>query len=128
GYGLHAEQWVGFANVAGLEKGLAAGTSKEMILVSPDAFSLHNGSFYSNSKTTEDWETFISVELVQYIDTHYRTLPDRLSRGLAEHSMGGYGTFRIGMKHPEVFSALYAMSSCCLMNNPQPPGPGKQAA
>ena len=58
GYGLHAEQWVGFANFASLEKDVAAGTAKEMILVSPDAFSLHNGSFYSNSQTTGDWETF----------------------------------------------------------------------
>jgi len=116
GYGLHAQQWVGFANVAGLEKGLDAGTTKEMILVSPDAFSLHNGSFYSNSKTTGDWETFIAVELVNYIDSHYRTIPNRASRGLAGHSMGGYGTFRIGMKHPEVFSSLYAMSACCMLD------------
>jgi S-formylglutathione hydrolase FrmB len=28
--------------------------------------------------------------------------------------MGGYGTLRIGMKRPDVFSALYALSSCCL--------------
>jgi S-formylglutathione hydrolase len=116
GYGLHAQQWVGFANVSGLEKGLAAGTTKEMILVAPDAFSLHNGSFYSNSKTTGDWETFIAVELVKYIDDHYRTIPNRLSRGLTGHSMGGYGTFRIGMKHPEVFSSLYAMSACCMLD------------
>lgn len=37
-----------------------------------------------------------------------------LLTGLAVHSMGGYGTVRIGMKHPEVFSALYLMSPCCL--------------
>ena len=116
GYGLHAQQWVGFANVSGLEKGLTAGTTKEMILVSPDAFSLHNGSFYSNSKTTGDWETFIADELVKYIDSHYRTIPDRMSRGLAGHSMGGYGTLRIGMKHPEVYSSLYAMSACCMLD------------
>jgi para-nitrobenzyl esterase len=116
GYGLHAEQWVGFANVSGLEKSIEAGAAKEMILVSPDAFSLHNGSFYSNSKTTGDWETFIAVELVSYIDSHYRTVPNRMSRGLAGHSMGGYGTFRIGMKHPEVFSSLYAMSACCMLD------------
>jgi len=116
GFGLHATQWVGFANVSGLEKGLAAGTTKEMILVSPDAFTLHNGSFYSNSKTTGDWETFIAVELVQYIDSHYRTMPDRMSRGLTGHSMGGYGTFRIGMKHPEVFSSLYAMSAAGMLD------------
>lgn len=116
GYGLHAQQWVGFANVSGLEKGLAAGTTKEMILVSPDAFSLHNGSFYSNSRATGDWETFVAGELVSWIDGHYRTISNRMSRGLAGHSMGGYGTFRIGMKHPEVFSSLYAMSACCLLD------------
>ena len=116
GYGLHAEQWVGFANFGSLEKDVAAGTAKEMILVSPDAFSLHNGSFYSNSQTTGDWETFLAVELVNYIDSHYRTLANRASRGLVGHSMGGYGTFRIGMKHPEVFSSLYSMSACCMLD------------
>ena len=116
GYGLHAEQWVGFANFASLEKDVAAGTAKEMILVSPDAFSLHNGSFYSNSQATGDWETFLAVELVGYIDSHYRTLANRASRGLVGHSMGGYGTFRIGMKHPEVFSSLYSMSACCMLD------------
>jgi enterochelin esterase-like enzyme len=116
GYGLHAEQWVGFANFASLEKDVSGGTAKEMILVSPDAFSLHNGSFYSNSPTTGDWETFLAVELVGYIDSHYRTMANRASRGLTGHSMGGYGTFRLGMKHPEVFSSLFSMSACCMLD------------
>jgi S-formylglutathione hydrolase FrmB len=116
GYGLHAEQWVGFTNFAAAESDVAAGTAKEMILVAPDAFSLHNGSFYSNSATTGDWETFLAVELVSYVDSHYRTFADRRSRGLAGHSMGGYGTLRLGMKHPEVYSSLYAMSACCMFD------------
>src|SRR5437773_11192246 len=41
-----------------------------------------------------------------------------MSRGLGGHSMGGYGTIRIGMKRPDVFSSLYIMSGCCLINNP----------
>lgn len=80
---------------------------------------------YSNSLTTGDWEAYVAHDLVNYVDSHYRTVADRTSRGLAGHSMGGYGTMRIGMKHPEVFGALYAMSSCCLMNNPQPPNPNQ---
>jgi len=28
--------------------------------------------------------------------------------------MGGYGASRIGMKHPDVFGALYIMSPCCM--------------
>ncbi len=111
GFGLHAEQLVGFANFAALEKDVAAGTAKEMILVAPDAYSFHMGSFYSTSATVGDWETYVAVELVGYIDSHYRTIANRASRGLMGHSMGGYGTFRLGMKHPEVFSSLFSMSA-----------------
>src|SRR5262249_28584696 len=63
-----------------------------------------------------DWETYIAEDLVAYMDSHYRTIPDRMSRGLGGHSMGGYGTVRIGMKRPDVFSSLYIMSACCLLN------------
>jgi len=118
GYGLTAERWMTFANLAETSnKNIAKGTMKEMILVSPDAFTKYNGSMYSSSATIGDWETFIAEDLVSYIDSHYRTIPDRLSRGLGGHSMGGYGTMRIGMKRPDVFSSLYPMSSCCLINS-----------
>ncbi len=102
------------------EKAFAAG-AREMILVVPNAFTTFIGSMYSNSVTTGDWETFIAKDLVAYIDSHYRTIPERASRGLAGHSMGGYGTFRLAMKHPEVFSSMYSMSPCCMppTMNPQ---------
>src|SRR5206468_6974881 len=87
---------------------------KEMIFVLPDSKTLHNGSMYSSSVTTGDFEAFISHDLVSYIDAHYQTIPERTSRGLIGHSMGGYGATRIGMKHPDVFGALYIMSPCCL--------------
>lgn len=88
--------------------------AREMILVFPNAYTVHGGSMYSNSVTVGDWEGFITRDLVTYIDRHYRTIADRRSRGLMGHSMGGYGTIRLGMKFPELFSSLYAMSSCCL--------------
>jgi S-formylglutathione hydrolase FrmB len=69
---------------------------------------------YSSSATTGDFETFIAHDVVAYVDAHYRTIPDRNSRGLVGHSMGGYGASRIGMKHPEVFGSLYIMSPCCM--------------
>lgn len=119
GYGLTAERWMSFANLAELsDKDVAAGKMKEMILINPDAHTKYDGSMYSASLTTGDWETFIAEDLVSYIDARYRTLPDRLSRGLGGHSMGGYGTVRIGMKRPDVFSSLYIMSACCLLTNP----------
>lgn len=128
GYGLNAERYWNIMTVPeAADRSNASGATREMILVHPDAFTVYDGSMYSNSLTTGDWESYIAHDLVNYIDSHYRTIADRNSRGLAGHSMGGYGTVRIGMKQPEVFSVLYAMSSCCLMNNPQP-GQGRGPA
>jgi enterochelin esterase-like enzyme len=132
GYGLTGERWVPFINLPdAADKDAAEGTAKEMILVNSDAFTKYSGSMYSSSPVTGDWETFIAEDLVSYIDSHYRTLANRMSRGLAGHSMGGYGTVRIGMKRPDVFSSLYIMSACCLLNNPgagRGPAAGKQDA
>jgi len=131
GYGAHAENYLNslWASDAA-DKTAASGTSKEMIVVFPDSYTIYNGSMYSNSPTTGDWETFVTEDLVNYIDSHYRTLASRESRGLAGHSMGGYGTLRIGMKYPNSYAAIYAMSSCCLNSNPfagrGPAGPAKQ--
>jgi len=97
-----------------MDKALERGATKELILVMPNAYTRYQGSMYSNSVTTGNWEAYVATELVAYIDQHYRTIADVKSRGLAGHSMGGYGTVRIGMKYPDVFSSLYAMSSCCL--------------
>ncbi|MCU1336413.1 MAG: esterase [Bryobacterales bacterium] len=118
GYLAYAETYVNAMWASdGADKDVAAGTSKEMIIVFPDSHTIYNGSMYSNSPTTGNWETFITEDLINYIDSHYRTIASRESRGLAGHSMGGYGTLRIGMKYPEVYAAIYPMSSCCLMNN-----------
>ena len=93
---------------------------KEMIVVMPNAFTKFQGSMYGNSVAIGDWETFISRDLVAWIDAHYRTLANPASRGLAGHSMGGYGTLRVAMKAPGIFSSLYIMSPCCLEPNVQP--------
>ena len=114
GYSIGAEQWTREIHVPQTIEGAFAHGANEMIVVLPDSKTLHNGSMYSSSVTTGDFEKFIARDLVAYIDAHYRTIPDRLSRGLVGHSMGGYGTARIGMKHAEVFGGLYIMSPCCL--------------
>lgn len=114
GYSIGAEQWTREIHVPQTIEGAFAKGAGEFIVVLPDSKTVHNGSMYSSSVTTGDFETFIARDLVRYIDGHYRTLADRRSRGLAGHSMGGYGTTRIGLKHPDVFGALYMMSPCCL--------------
>lgn len=83
----------------------------EMIVVMPNARNAYNGSFYTNSPVTGNWEQFITRDLVNYVDRKYRTLKTRKARGVAGHSMGGYGALRIAMRHPKTFSAVYALSA-----------------
>ncbi len=128
GFFIGAEQWTHEIRVPQTIEGAFAQGSQEMIVVLPDSKTIYLGSMYSGSQTTGDFEKFIYHDLVAYIDAHYRTIPDRKSRGLVGHSMGGYGASRIGMKHPDVFSALYLMSPCCM--SPMSgggPGPADQA-
>ena len=114
GYSIGAEQWSHEIHVPQTIEGAFAQGIKEMIVVLPDSKTIYNGSMYSSSVTTGDFEQFIAHDVVAYIDAHYRTIPNRLARGLVGHSMGGYGASRIGMKHPDVFGSLYIMSPCCM--------------
>jgi len=125
GYTDSDERWFGlvgnhFVNVPNAVDDAWRNGAAEMIIVMPNAFTRFQGSMYSNSVVTGDWESYVAKDLVAYIDYHYRTIADRDSRGLAGHSMGGYGTMRIGMKYPDVFAALYAMSPCCMGANLHP--------
>jgi len=91
GYSIGAGQWSQEIHVPQTIEGAFAQGAQEMIVVLPDSKTVHNGSMYSSSVTTGDFETFVAHDLVAYIDAHYRTMANRASRGLAGHSMGGYG-------------------------------------
>lgn len=51
----------------------------------------------------EKYIEFLVQTLKPYIDSHYRTLPDRLNTGIAGSSMGGLISLYAIVKHPEVF-------------------------
>ena len=77
GYSIGAEQWSREIHVPQTIEGAFAQGAKEMIVVLPDSKTLHNGSMYSSSVTTGDFERFIAHDVVAYIDAHYRTIPER---------------------------------------------------
>lgn len=91
-----------------------AAQGNEFIVVIPDTLTKMGGSMYSNSVTTGNFREFIAKDLVEYIDKTYRTIAAREGRGLAGHSMGGYGTWVVGMTYPEVFDSIWAQSACCV--------------
>ena len=87
-----------------LEALLHKGEIGEMILVMPDGSNSLGGSQFRSSPTIGDYETYITQELVDYVDSHYRTIPTRESRGIMGCASGGDATMRLALKYPDVYS------------------------
>ncbi len=81
---------------------------KGIIIVCPDG----KNSWYWDSPLNKDmrYETFISKELISYIDQHYNTVPTREGRAITGLSMGGHGAMWNAIRHSDVFSAVGSTS------------------
>ncbi len=101
---------LGFQLPGAMDALIENGQISEMILVVASGASKTGGSFYVNSPVTGNWENFIVNDVVGYVDSHFRTLPQAGSRGITGHSMGGFGALNIAMHRPDVFGAVYSMS------------------
>lgn len=97
-----------------MDRAIAAGKIRPMIVVMPNSWNKFGGAFYTNSVTTGNWEDFVTQELVTYIDSKYRTVAKPTGRGIMGHSMGGYGALKLAMEHPDIYGAVYALSACCM--------------
>ena len=76
----------------------------QMLIVCPDG---GYDSWYLDSPvdSTVRYDTYISRELVAYVDYYYHTRNHREGRAIAGNSMGGHGAITLAAKHPEVFGA-----------------------
>ena len=83
---------------------------RETILVFPDGSNKFDGSEYMSSPTIGDYEAYLVKELVAQIDSTYRTLPSRDSRGIMGCSMGGLGSLHLALKYPDVYGVAAPMS------------------
>ena len=87
------------------------------ILVIPDgSVPPYLGSVYTNSDLYGDFEDFIAYDLVDFIDSNYRTIQDHNKRSIMGHSSGGYGAIKLALKHPDIFSGVAAHSGILDLN------------
>ncbi|HEY0069793.1 MAG TPA: alpha/beta hydrolase-fold protein, partial [Chloroflexia bacterium] len=94
---------------------LAAGQVGPMLLVFPGISSDNNAvsGMLTNFRMPEltgeagvgtgRFEDYFKDELVPYVDSHYRTVPDRTGRGVDGFSLGGYMSAKIAAKYPGMF-------------------------
>lgn len=83
-------------------------TKYEMIIVCPDG----QNSWYWDSPINPkmQFETYVSKELVEYIDSNYNTIKSPKGRAVTGLSMGGHGGLWLGINHPDVFGACGSTS------------------
>ena len=103
GYGGHAKTWIQ------VRPDLPQIAEKEdIIFVCPNG----GDSWYWDSPIVKEsrYETFISKELITYVDKHIATIADRSKRAITGLSMGGHGAMWNAIRHQDVFGAVGSTS------------------
>ena len=85
------------------------GTAAECIVVFPNANEAGHMGYFNQ----EGWkyEDYFFKELMPVVESRYRIIADKGHRAIGGLSMGGGGSFNYGMRHPELFSSVYAISA-----------------
>jgi len=90
-----------------------------MIVVMPDG----EHSFYTDSKVDSRlaFETYLTKDIIGFVDKTFPTIADRSGRALAGLSMGGYGAAKLALRHPDLYCAAVSFSGALLAGS-QPIG------
>lgn len=104
GYGGNYADYI--RNIPGIARDADA---YHLIIVCPDG---RYNSWYLDSPedSTSRYETFVSSELVHWVDEHYSTIRDRSGRAISGLSMGGHGALSLSFRHQDVYGAAGSMS------------------
>lgn len=108
GLGDDETSWLEYGQISQYaDKGVENGDVKPMIFVMPEGFT----NYYVNDYKGEFlYQDMFVKELVPYIDSLFRTLPDRQHRALMGYSMGGFGALTLHLKYPDIFGTTVPLS------------------
>jgi len=90
---------------------IALGKIPELIMVLPDG----NGRPGATSEWANSYdqrqliESYVVNDVVRYIDSKYRTIPDAANRAIGGLSMGGFGAMNIAVHHPDIFGSVISL-------------------
>ncbi len=104
GYGGNYASWLAVAPQL-----VQRADENQMIIVCPDG---GFRSWYLNSPmdTSFRYETYITEEVIPWIDAGYKTKAEVKSRSITGLSMGGHGALYLAIRHPDIFGAAGSTS------------------
>ncbi len=80
--------------------------ARGLLVVMPDG----GRGWYTDAKGMNSNGEGQILEIVQFIDRTFRTIPEPGGRAIGGLSMGGYGAMKLGLKHPELFGSVASHS------------------
>lgn len=105
--------WVQFGEILRIaDKAILEGNATAMIVVMPDADTVHRG-YFNSIKGDWRYENFFFEELMPFVEKEYRIRKEKRYRAVAGLSMGGGGAFVYALRHPELFSSACPLSASC---------------
>ena len=112
-----------------LDQLIADGAIPPTIAIMPDApwstrasyyvDSQYKGSDRTGTNPGRPVETAFTQDLIEHVDSTYRTLASRDGRVVGGYSMGGYGAIRFSLAHPDLFVSSIVLSPAVYI--PKPP-------
>ena len=106
----HTTEWEQWGLMNGIQELIVQGAMKPMIVVQPLAYTLTGecSLFFNHGPGTDGkpWGDYIWKDVVNYIDSNFRTIPRRESRAIGGFSFGGQGALSLALTHPEVFKVV----------------------
>jgi S-formylglutathione hydrolase FrmB len=90
---------------------MAEGRLPEFLIVAPDA----PGSWFSNSHDgVRRFEDFLTGDLPRWVETRHRGIPAKAARGITGISMGGYGSVKTALRHPDLYGSVSAVAGALI--------------
>jgi enterochelin esterase-like enzyme len=99
---------------------IAAGKAKPMLVIMANGYATKAGDSASSttagnarpdfSKMFDAFDQVTTQDLIPFIDSTYRTIPDRDHRAVAGLSMGGMQAFQVSLNHLDLFSYIGGFS------------------
>jgi len=113
GYDADITDWARGTNLS------AYATRHHLIIVTPDA----SRSWYVNSvgNPKAKFDDYIVKDVIEYMDAHFRTIPEPFARAIAGVSMGGFGAVLLGLEHHDMFAAIGSFSGALAAAHHEPP-------
>lgn len=118
GYPQDEQHWEILGVIDLVEEGIIEGVWPPILLIMPNQ---PEPLFTKTDGGPDSYEQEMIDGLVPFIDETYRTLAEPQSRVIAGVSRGGVWALEIGLRNPDVFNTVAALSPSLSVNHPRAP-------